>query len=167
MAAGRNASGGQLLLRQLRAIVGSVQPAHAFDRSVQVAWETAGIGADDRQVLSLRHFEFAHPETMANGHLRLRTFIRRTARFVCRATESKRVRWYEHHVRRGTLQQRAIEPVSCHRCSGINKKIVCGWQLHKGQARPGVGLGYVRAGLNHINAPHRSGDIHSCEQPES
>src|SRR6266699_252523 len=50
---------------------------------------------------------------------------------------------------------------------GINKKIVCGWQLHKGQARPSVGLGQVRAGLNHINAPHRSCDIHSCEQPET
>src|SRR5207249_1680954 len=103
VAAGRNASGGQLLLRQLLAIVGCVQPAHGFDWSVQVAWETAGIGADDRQVLSLRHFEFTNPETMVNGHVRFRTFIRRTPDFVRRAAQSKGVRWYEYHVRRGTL----------------------------------------------------------------
>ena len=167
MAAGRNPSCSQLQFSQPGAIIGRIQPTHAFDRSVQVTRETAWIGADHRQIFLLSHLVFPHPKTVNDGDGCSRAFIGGAPHFVRRAAQFKCVRRYEHHVRRGTLQERAVETVACNRCCRINKQIVRDRQSHKAHARPGVALGEVGGGLNDIDIVNLARHIHPGEQLEA
>ena len=109
MAAGRNAPGREFLLRQLRAIIRCIRPAHAGNRTAQITRERAWVRAHDRQVLALGHFIFPDPKATGERHGGLRTFVGGAVEFVGRAAHRESIGRDEHHVRGRALQERAVK----------------------------------------------------------
>ena len=106
-----NSSRCEFLLRQLRAVISCVHPAHTRNRPAQVAREKARVCSYYRQIFTLGHFIFPNPKSASDNHRGLRAFIDSAVKFIRRAAHSKSVRRNEDHVRRRILQRRPVEPV--------------------------------------------------------
>ena len=107
LAAGGNAFRREFFLRQLRAIGRRIGPAHAGDRTAQIAGKGAWVRVHNRQVLALGHFIFPDPKAAGEYHCGLRTFVGSPVQFVGWAAHRESVGWDEHHVRRrGVAAQR-------------------------------------------------------------
>src|ERR1043166_5042920 len=92
MGARGNSSRGELLLRELPAIIGRVEPAYARNRTTQVTREIAGVLAGNCQIFTLRDFIFPDPKAACEPYCRLQPFENVTTGFVGRAAHRESVR---------------------------------------------------------------------------
>src|SRR3954468_21275298 len=124
MATRGNPASGQIQVRELRAIVRGRKPGHTFNRPAQIARKTTRIFTSDREVFPLRYQKLCHPESVAERHAGLRTFIGLVANLIGGAALRERGGWYIHHIRGRALQHRAVEPARRCAWTGINEYAV-------------------------------------------
>ncbi len=104
LAAGGNTARRQFALGELRAVIGRIRPAHAGNRTAQIAREEAWVRVHDRQVFSLSHFIFPDPKAAAQCHGRLRAVVDAPVLLIGGAAHRESIGRDEDHVCGRALQ---------------------------------------------------------------